>query len=228
MFLKIRKPKTFDRIKRYISRHAEYHLCEDKYSFPKAQASRNFMRIPRSLRTEIVKRFNLAREAGRNLGYTFSPQTSDVDILDQIFGDKVEVGLVNPTFVLDYPASMSPLAKARDDDPELTYRFELYVAGMELANAFSELNDPHDQRRRFQAQKEALGDQKEIDEDFLTALEYAMPPAGGLGIGIDRLVMILTNQSSIRDVILFPQLRPEKKKDHEAAPDTAAEDANEI
>ncbi len=166
-----------------------------------------------------------AREAAGRLGYTFGPGAADVDILDQIFGDKVEAALADPTFILDYPASMSPLAKAREDNPALTYRFELFISGMELANAFSELNDPHDQRRRFAEQKAAIGDHKEIDEDFLTALEYAMPPAGGLGIGIDRLVMILTNQTSIRDVVLFPQMRPEKKKENSAL---AEEDAHEI
>ncbi len=151
------------------------------------------------------------REAARALGYSFTEKVAEVDILDEIFSDRVEKDLGDPTFILDYPIVMSPLAKAREDDPSLTYRFELYISGMELANAFSELNDPHDQRSRFESQKESIGEQKVIDEDFLTALEYAMPPAGGLGIGIDRLVMILTNQHSIRDVIFFPQMRPEKK-----------------
>ena len=159
------------------------------------------------------------REAAAKLGYAFNDKVDEVDILDGIFGDKVEAGLVDPTFILDYPRVMSPLAKAHEDDPSLTYRFELYVSGMELANAFSELNDPHDQRQRFEAQKAAIGEQKIIDEDFLMALEYGMPPAGGLGIGIDRLVMLLTNQSSIRDVVLFPQMRPEKKN---AAPEAGA------
>lgn len=153
-----------------------------------------------------------AREAAAKLGYAFGPGATDVDILDEIFGDKVESALMNPTFILDYPAVMSPLAKAREDDPSLTYRFELFICGMELANAFSELNDPHDQRKRLVEQKAMIGEHKEIDEDFLMALEYGMPPAGGLGIGIDRLVMILTNHASIRDVVLFPQMRPEKNK----------------
>jgi len=150
------------------------------------------------------------REAAQKAGFNFGPGATDVDILDEVFGEKVESELVNPTFILDYPASMSPLAKAREDDSTLTYRFELFIAGMELANAFSELKDPHDQRRRFNEQKAAIGEHKVIDEDFLTALEYGMPPAGGLGIGIDRLVMLLTNKTSIRDVVLFPQMRPEK------------------
>ncbi len=139
----------------------------------------------------------------------------DVDLLNEIFGKYVEEELWDPTFVIDYPTAMSPLAKAQESDPGVVYRFELFIAKMEIANAFSELNDPHDQRRRLLAQKEMIGEHKVIDEDFLMALEYAMPPAGGLGIGIDRLVMLLTNQHSIREVILFPQLRPEKPADLE-------------
>jgi len=159
-----------------------------------------------------------AREAAAKAGFNFGPGATDVDILDEVFGDKVEATLMDPTFILDYPAVMSPLAKAREDDPSLTYRFELFISGMELANAFSELNDPHDQRRRFTEQKAAIGEHKVIDEDFLMALEYAMPPAGGLGIGIDRLVMLLTNQPSIRDVVLFPQMRPEKNQGAQTGP----------
>ncbi len=136
--------------------------------------------------------------------------SEDIDLLNDIFGKFVEEDLWNPTFIIDYPTSMSPLAKAKEDDPEVVYRFELFIAKMEIANAFSELNDPHDQRRRLEAQKEMIGEHKVIDEDFLMALEYGMPPAGGLGIGIDRLIMLVTNQASIREVILFPQLKPEK------------------
>ncbi|MDP3919672.1 MAG: lysine--tRNA ligase [Candidatus Omnitrophota bacterium] len=152
------------------------------------------------------------REAAGKLGVDVSPESEDVDILNDIFGIKVEEDLWDPTFVLDYPTVMTPLAKAKDDDPELVYRFELFAARMEIANAFSELNDAAVQRQRLEAQKDMIGEHKEIDEDFLMALEYAMPTAGGLGIGIDRLVMLLTNQSSIRDVILFPLLKPEKHK----------------
>ena len=142
-------------------------------------------------------------------------QMEDIDILNEIFGEKVEAGLWDPTFILDYPVAMTPLAKAKEGDPELCYRFELFIANMEIANAFSELNDPAVQRDRFAAQCAMIGEHKVIDEDFLAALEYGMPPAGGLGIGIDRLVMLLTNQASIRDVILFPQLRPETGKSNE-------------
>ncbi|MBI3313519.1 MAG: lysine--tRNA ligase [Candidatus Omnitrophica bacterium] len=136
----------------------------------------------------------------------------DVDLLNQLFGLFVEPDLWEPTFVIDYPTIMTPLAKAKEDNPDVVYRFELFIAKMEIANAFSELNDPAIQRERLEAQREMIGEHKVLDEDFLTALEYAMPPAGGLGIGIDRLVMLLTNQNSIRDVILFPQLRPEKNE----------------
>ncbi len=152
------------------------------------------------------------REAAQKLHLKKSeetPEWEDADILNEAFGTFVEPGLWHPTFVMDYPTVMTPLAKAKEEDPEVVYRFELYMAGMEIANAFSELNDPKIQRERLLSQKEMMGEHKVIDEDFLTALEYGMPPAGGLGIGIDRLVMILTNQHSIRDVILFPQLKPE-------------------
>jgi len=134
-------------------------------------------------------------------------------IVNDIFEKIVEPFLLEPTFVLDYPTALCPLAKRKKDNPAFTERFELFIGGQEIANAYSELNDPIEQKKRFEEQLDASaepGESRVVDEDFITALEYGMPPAGGLGIGIDRLVMLFTGQDSIRDVILFPQLKPGK------------------
>ncbi len=152
------------------------------------------------------RKADIKKEA-RRLGIEFDPADEAIDVLAGVFEAVVEPDLWNPTFVLDYPAALTPLAKPQEEDPDLAYRFELYIGRLEIANAFSELNDPIIQRERLEKQVEVIGG-KRVDEDFLRALEYAMPPAGGLGIGIDRLVMILTNRVSIREVVLFPQLRP--------------------
>ena len=135
-------------------------------------------------------------------------------LIDKLFGELGEPGLIEPTFVIDHPKELSPLAKVHRDDDRLTERFEMYIGGSEIFNGFSELNDPIDQRDRFEAQA-ALRDQgdeeaQQIDDDYIRALEYGMPPTGGVGMGVDRLVMMLTGQTSIRDVILFPILRSEE------------------
>ena len=133
------------------------------------------------------------------------------DCLAALFDEYVEATLIQPTFVTDYPVDISPLAKRKPENPDLTERFEFFISGHEMGNAFSELNDPIDQRRRFEEQvriRTAEGIHAEVDEDFVTALEYGLPPTGGLGFGIDRMVMLLTNNTSIRDVLLFPTMVP--------------------
>ncbi|MFH6768892.1 lysine--tRNA ligase [Gaetbulibacter aquiaggeris] len=156
------------------------------------------------------------RKAAKNMGIEVDETMGKGKLIDEIFGEKCEGNYIQPTFITDYPKEMSPLCKEHRTDPELTERFELMVCGKEIANAYSELNDPIDQRERFEHQLKlaAKGDDEAtefIDEDFLRALEYGMPPTSGMGIGMDRLVMFLTNNQSIQEVLFFPQMRPEKK-----------------
>jgi len=154
--------------------------------------------------------------AAQSMGIEVDATMGKGKLIDEIFGEKCEANYINPTYIIDYPKEMSPLCKEHRDNPELTERFELIICGKEIANAYSELNDPIDQRERFEAQLKLAekGDDEAtefIDEDFLRALEYGMPPTSGLGIGMDRLVMFLTDNQSIQEVILFPQMKPERK-----------------
>jgi lysyl-tRNA synthetase class 2 len=166
------------------------------------------------LNPTVLQHRTRALEAAQRLKVEVDAEAGLVQILTAIFEETVEPKLIQPTFITDYPTELSPLARRKDTDPSLTDRFELYIGGREIANAFSELNDPLDQRARFEAQvaRREAGDEEAhyLDEDFIRALEYGMPPTAGEGIGVDRLVMVFTNQASIRDVILFPHLRPEK------------------
>jgi lysyl-tRNA synthetase class 2 len=155
-------------------------------------------------------------EAAKSMGIGVDATMGKGKLIDEIFGEKCEGNFIQPTFITDYPKEMSPLCKVHRDNPELTERFELMVCGKEVANAYSELNDPIDQRERFDSQLKLAerGDAEAtqfIDNDFLRALEYGMPPTSGLGIGMDRLIMFLTNNASIQEVLFFPQMRPEKK-----------------
>ena len=154
------------------------------------------------------------RRTARDLGIEVDDTMGKGKLIDEIFGEKCEGKYIQPTFITDYPIEMSPLTKRHRDNPELTERFELMVNGKELANAYSELNDPIDQRERFveQMRLSEKGDDEAmiIDGDFLRALEYGMPPTSGMGIGMDRLVMLMTGQTTIQEVLFFPQMRPEK------------------
>ena len=172
---------------------------------------------------------HLAELATKN-GIEVKPEWTAGKLIAELYDEIGEPSIVNPTFVCDYPIEVSPLAKRYEDDPRLTHRFELVIAGHEYANAFSELNDPVDQAERFakQMEEKAGGDDEamEYDEDYVRALEYGMPPAGGIGIGIDRVVMLLTNSASIRDVLLFPHMKPEKGSRAGAAPQVSAAGAS--
>lgn len=181
---------------------------------------------PRITMTEAIKKYtgfditgkseDEIREAAKSMGIEVDDTMGKGKLIDAIFGEKCEGNFIQPTFITDYPIEMSPLTKKHRNNPELTERFELMVCGKEIANAYSELNDPIDQRERFEEQLRLSekGDDEAmfIDHDFLRALEYGMPPTAGLGIGMDRLTMFLTNNASIQEVLFFPQMRPEKKE----------------
>ena len=159
---------------------------------------------------------NELRKVCENLEVPHTPEMGKGKLIDQLFGEKCEHHYIQPTFIIDYPTETSPLTKMHRSKPGVTERFELIINGKEIANAYSELNDPIDQMERFQDQLRLSekGDDEAmfIDLDFIRALEYGMPPTSGMGIGIDRLTMLLTNQPSIQDVLLFPQMKPEKKQ----------------
>ncbi|MEO0190694.1 MAG: amino acid--tRNA ligase-related protein, partial [candidate division WOR-3 bacterium] len=181
-----------------ISEKIDY-LIKRLVSDDKLESSVDVLKVEEEFLNQFCKRYNI-QYGHLSLGGK----------IDKLFSELVQRDLIEPTFVIDYPKIISPLAKEHRNNPLLVERFELIIFGLEVANAFSELNDPIEQRKRFEEQlahkEEGIA---EIDEDFLEALEYGMPPTGGLGIGVDRLCMILLNQSSIRNVILFPQLRRE-------------------
>ncbi len=198
---------------------------------------------PRVTMTDSIKEFtgydisgkteDELRAAAKGMGIEIDDTMGKGKIIDEIFGEKCEGNYIQPTFITDYPKEMSPLCKGHRDNPELTERFELMVCGKEIANAYSELNDPIDQRERFEEQVRLAdkGDDEAtglIDQDFLRALEYGMPPTSGLGIGMDRLIMFLTNNPAIQEVLFFPQMRPEKVKRVNQALDALSEEAKAV
>ena len=183
-----------------------------RLSLRHAAAEKASEKLGETITVDDLRQVDSARQVAKRLGVDAPKGAGAGKIASNIFEALWEKDLIQPTFVHDFPTEVSPLSKQRPDDPDTVERFELYIGGFEVANAFSELNDPYEQQRRFQAQlaDRAAGDQEAhaMDEDYVRALEYGMPPAGGEGIGIDRLVMLLSNSSSIRDVILFPLMRP--------------------
>ncbi len=191
-----------------------------RLSLRHAAAEKASEKLGETVTVEDLRQLDAARLVAKRLGVDAPKGAGAGKIASNIFEALWETDLIQPTFVHDFPTEVSPLSKQRPDDPETVERFELYIGGFEVANAFSELNDPYEQQRRFEAQlaDRAAGDQEAhaMDDDYVRALEYGMPPAGGEGIGIDRLVMLLSNSSSIRDVILFPLMRPRAEEQPKA------------
>ncbi len=187
------------------------HTIELKGPYPRMTMAEALMKYG-NIELASLKDHRASLSTARSLGIEATDNDSVGHLMDKIFEAVVEPHLIQPTFITDYPIELSPLAKKREDNPDLTYRFELFILSQEIANAFSELNDSRDQRKRFEEQMKlrAGGDCEAhaLDEDFIRALEYGMPPTGGMGMGIDRLVMLLTGNPCIRDVILFPLLKP--------------------
>ena len=186
-------------------------LVEDMVSTAAVAAGRQLVTTYQGEEIDLTPPFRRGRMADLVLEHTGKAAVGNE--LNDLFEEHVQAKIRQPTFVIDYPIEISPLARPRDDDPRFVERFELVILGREYANAFTELTDPVDQRARFEAQaaRRAAGDVEAhpMDEDFLRAVEYGLPPCGGLGVGIDRLVMLLTDQPSVRDVILFPVMKAE-------------------
>ena len=201
------------------------HYISFKAPFPRvtmAQAIKDFTGVDITGMDE-----DALRRTAKELGIEVDESMGKGKLIDEIFGEKCEGNYIQPTFIIDYPIEMSPLTKRHRNNPELTERFELMVNGKELANAYSELNDPIDQYERFVEQMRLAekGDDEAmiIDKDFIRALEYGMPPTSGMGIGMDRLVMLMTGQTTIQEVLFFPQMRPEKKPQQSSVEPTEAE-----
>ncbi len=211
------------------------HICLEVLGTTDVQVGNNVISFKapfaRVTMTDAIKHFtgidisgmdeSQLREVCKQLGIEADETMGKGKLIDEIFGEKCEGNYIQPTFITDYPIEMSPLCKRHRENPDLTERFELMVNGKELANAYSELNDPIDQRERFEEQLRLSekGDDEAmfIDQDFLRSLEYGMPPTSGMGIGMDRLVMLLTGQTSIQEVLFFPQMRPEKVAQKDSA-----------
>ena len=210
--------KMFEKIARKTTGSAEV-----SFDGKKINLAAPYQRVPilEAIKTHtgfdlIDKNETEIKKIAQSLNVEISPEMGKGKVIDAIFGDKCEKHYVQPTFITDYPVEMSPLCKKHRDDERLTERFELFINGTEIANAYSELNDPIDQKERFEdqlgLQERGDGEAMFIDKDFLRSLEYGMPPTSGMGIGMDRLVMLLTGKTSIQEVIFFPQMRPEKNE----------------